>query len=434
MPDSRIRACRPDRHSLIGRASRATGLRPGSTLPLLAAIVLTLACNNPPTDSGGPPSEGSPDDITSLEIVAPPTLQVHEFALLSAQVLNRRGQRVFPSTIAWSSSDPSVASIATTGIVTASRRGTVTFTASVDTVSDTVTLRITAELRIQPDYLMDLPDGWPMAIGDHLLLAAAYVDVNGLPISEAPSLAWSSNDPAAVTVSPTGEVDAILAGHTVVVKASAPDAEVRVQVHVLNVVAGLPASLRIVHGIPGVDHIEFAVSQGSPVSLSFGESVELPILSGSLRVGADGLPPSNPIFGTPSDGFLGVIRPGDHLSLYAVGSPQVGFLQAVWPTTDAVAPDSVMVRLIQSSPMQVVYVRNHGARRTDLPELCYFDPGNVSQYFTRPSDFDIIGQNKYDQMEEVGRAAMTVPGGHAATMVVTGGWGLPVRVLSYTDR
>jgi hypothetical protein len=216
--------------------------------------------------------------------------------------------------------------------------------------------------------------------------------------------------------------------------ASAPDAEVRVRVRVLNVVAGQPASLRIVHGIPGVDHIQFVVSQGSPVSLSFGESVELPILSGSLRVGTDGLPPSNPIFGEPSDGFLGVVRPGDHLSLYAVGSPQVGFLQAVWPTDAAVPPDSVMVRLIQSSPMQVVYVRDRGARRTDLPELCYFDPGNVSGYYTRPPDFDIIGQNKYDDLQEVGRAAMTVPGGHAVTMVVTGGWGQPVRLLSYADR
>jgi hypothetical protein len=273
-----------------------------------------------------------------------------------------------------------------------------------------------------------------MAIGDHLQLAAAYVDVNGDPIPELPSLTWSSSDPAGVTVSPTGEVTALVAGRNAAVRASAPDAQVQVRVHVLNIVAGLPATLRIVHGIPGVDHIDFAVSQGSPVSLHFGESVELPIRSGSLRVATDGLPPSNPIFGTPSDGFLGVVRPGDHLSLYAVGSPQVGFLQAAWPTEDAIPPDSVLVRLIQSSAMQVVFIRDRGARRTDLPELCYFDPGNVSGYYARPSDFDVIGQNKYDDLQEVGRAAMTVPGGHAVTMVVTGGWGQPVRMLSYTDR
>jgi hypothetical protein len=273
-----------------------------------------------------------------------------------------------------------------------------------------------------------------MAIGDRLQLAAAYVDVNGVPIAETPAVTWSSNDPAAVSVSPTGAVEAILSGRNVVLKGTTPDAELRVQVHVLNVLAGQPATLRIVQGIPGVDHIVFALSQGPPVTLAFGESVELPILSGSLRVTPDGLPPGNPIFGTPSDEFLGVVRPGDHLSLYAAGSPQVGFFQAVWPTDLPIPSDSVMVRLIQSSPMQVVYVRNRGARRTDLPELCYFDPGNVSPYYTRPGDFDIIGQNKYDQMEEVGRAAMSVSGGHAVTVVVTGGWGLPVRALSYTDR
>jgi hypothetical protein len=413
---------------------RTMPVRPRSVAGLLlATLVLLVACNNPPTDSGGPPDE-SPDDITSLQIEAPATLQVHDVALFAAKVFNRAGQRVFPTTITWSSSDASVASVGPTGVVTTSRRGSVTVVASVAEVSDTVSLQVTAELRVQPAYLTDLPDGWPMAIGDRLQLAAAYVDVNGVPIAETPAVTWSSNDPAAVSVSPTGAVEAILSGRNVVLKGTTPDAELRVQVHVLNVLAGQPATLRIVQGIPGVDHIVFALSQGPPVTLAFGESVELPILSGSLRVTPDGLPPGNPIFGTPSDEFLGVVRPGDHLSLYAAGSPQVGFFQAVWPTDLPIPSDSVMVRLIQSSPMQVVYVRNRGARRTDLPELCYFDPGNVSPYYTRPGDFDIIGQNKYDQMEEVGRAAMSVSGGHAVTVVVTGGWGLPVRALSYTDR
>ena len=412
----------------------ASHLRPEVCASLLATLVLIVACNNPPTDSGGPPSDGSPDDITHIEIDAPPALQVHEVTLLAARVFNRAGQRVFPATIAWTSSDASIASVGPTGVVSAARRGTVTVTASVDQVSDTAALQVTAALRIQPDYVTDLPDDWPMALGDHLQLGAVYVDVNGLTIPAQPSVTWTTTNPSAVTVSSTGVGDAIRSGQRAVVRATAPDGNVSVPVHVTDVIAGQPASLRIVQGIPGVDHIVFAVSQGSPVTLKFGESVELPIVSGSLRVEPDGLPPSNPIFGAPSDGFLGVVRPGDHLSLYAAGSPQVGFLQAVWPEDGDIAPDSVRVRLIQSSPMQVVYVRNRGARRTDLPELCYFDPGNVSPYYSRPSDFDIIGQNKYGQLEEVGRAAMTVPGGHAVTMVVTGGWGLPVRVLSYTDR
>jgi Bacterial Ig-like domain (group 2) len=416
------------------RAPDVRRLPPRSRFRAVAFLLaLLVACNDQPTDSGGPPDE-SPDDITRLEIEAPPSMQVHDVTLFAAKVYSRAGQRVFPTTIAWTSSDPSVAAVGPTGVVTTSRRGSVTVIASVDNVSDTVTLQVTAELRLQPDYLIDLPDGWPMAIGDHLQLSAAYVDVNGVPIAETPSVTWSSNNPDAVSVTPTGAVEAILAGPGAILKGTAPDAELRVSVHVLNFPAGQPATLRIVHGIPGVPRIDFAISQGPPVSLAFGESVELPIQSGGLRVEPSGLPPSNAIFGTPSDHFIGVVRPGDHLALYAAGSPQVGFFQAVWPTDLPIPSDSVLVRLIQSSPMQVVYIRNRGARRTDLPELCYFDPGNVTGYYQRPADFDIIGQNKYDQMEEVGRAAMTVPGGHAVTMVVTGGWGLPVRVLSYTDR
>ncbi len=132
--------------------------------------------------------------------------------------------------------------------------------------------------------------------------------------------------------------------------------------------------------------------------------------------------------------FLRVVRPGDHLSLYAVGSPQAGYLQAVWPTTASVPSDSGLVRLIQSSSVLVV-PSDRGEPANGLPELCYFDPSNVSQYFARAAgDFDVIGQDKYGQNQEVGRVVASAPGGHAVTMVLTGGGQQPLGALTFLDR
>ena len=419
-----------------GRHSRNAVLPPRAAAPLIVAILVILACQSAPTDSVEPPADGT--QLTSLEIVAPPTLLVHDVALLSAKVLNASGQQVFQSSVGWKSSDPSIVSVAasgaTSGIVTAFRRGTVIITATSGNVGDTVTLKVGAQLRIQPDYLTDLPEGWPMAIGDVLQLTTVYADVNGNPIPDVPSVTWSSTNTAAVSVGPTGLVAAHQGNMRATVTVTSPDDTASVPIHVLDVLAGQPASVRLVHGIPGLGPVRFLLTQGSAVSLSYGESVELPILSGTLRVAPEGLPPVDPMIGGTGE-FLGVVRPGDQLSLYAVGSPQAGYLQAAWPTTASVAADSGLVRLIQSSSVLVVSLRSHGEPATGLPELCYFDPSNVSQYFARAvGDFDIIGQEKYGQQQEVGRVVASAPGGHAVTMVLTGGGQQPLDVLTFLDR
>jgi hypothetical protein len=423
-----------DRRQRVGCRS---GMPPGrkAAATLIAAICAILACQNSPTDSGGPP-DGT--QVDSLQIDAPSTLLVHETALLSAQVWKSH-QNELDSPITWNSSDPLIASVSPAGanyaILSAFRRGTVTITASTGDVVAEVTLRVTAELRIQPDYVLDVPNGWPMAVGDQLQLEAVYADANGKAIAEIPSVTWSSTGEAGVTVSPAGLVTATRANHTATVTATGPEGTASVRIRVLDVLAGQPATVRIVHGVPALGPIRFLVSQGAPLSLSFGQSVELPIVSGTLRVATEGLPPGDPAFGDPSGKFVGIIRPGDHLSLYAVGNSQGAFLQPAWPTTASIPPESGLVRLVQSSTAMVVYLRANGAPISGLPELCYFAPGVMSDYFVRPAgDFDIIGQDKYDGQQEIGRTSGSVLDGHAVTMVLTGGGQQPLSVLTFTDR
>jgi len=406
-----------------------------AAVTLIPAICFILACQNTPTDSGQP-GDGTQTD--SVRIDAPSTLLVNETTLLSAQ-LSTSHQNAPDAPITWSSSDPLIAGVNPAGanfaILTALRRGTVTITASTGDIVAQVTLRVTAELRIQPDYVLDVPNGWPMAVGDQLQLEAVYTDANGRATGEIPSVTWSSTGEAGVSVSPSGLVAATQANHSATITATGPDGTASVRVHVLDVLAGQPATVRIVHGVPALGPIRFLISQAAPLSLSFGQSVELAIVSGTLNVSTEGLPPGDPRFGDPSGKFVGIIRPGDHLSLYAVGNSQGAFLQAAWPTTASIRPESGLVRLVQSSPAMVVYLRARGAPISGLPELCYFDPGVMSDYFGRAAgDFDIIGQDKYDSQAEIGRTSGSLPGGHAVTMVLTGGGQQPLSVLTFTDR
>jgi hypothetical protein len=130
-----------------------------------------------------------------------------------------------------------------------------------------------------------------------------------------------------------------------------------------------------------------------------------------------------------------VVRPGDQVSIYVVGNVEVGALQVAWPATGPVPSDSGLVRLIQSSPALVVYLRARGAPMSDRPELCYFDPGDISPYIPRAAGgFDLIARGKYPaEEEEIGRVAASVAGGHAVTMVLTGGGQQPLGVLTFPD-
>jgi len=404
-------------------------------LALVGAGYLMVACQSP-TDSGGP-AGGS--EVDSVRIAAPSTLLVHDLTLLSVKAWKNQ-QQVAAAPVTWLSSNPAVASVRPSGtssaLLTAGQRGTVTITASSHGIAGQVTLRVTAQLRLEPDYILDAPDGWLMAVGEQLQLEARYVDVYNHALEEIPAVTWSSTNAAGVSVTQAGLVAATQALRSATITAAAVDDTTGLLIRVEDIIAGQPATLRLVHGIPGLGPIRFLISQGATQSLSYGESAELPILSGTLRVGTEGVPETHPEFGTPNREFAGVVRPGDRLTLYAAGNPEAAFIQPAWPSPEGISPDSGLVRMVQSSPAMVVYLRGQGAPIDGLPELCYFDPGLVSDYFARAAgDFDVIAQGKYDRPEEeIGRTSASVAGGHAVTLLLTGGGQQPLRVLTFDDR
>ena len=149
---------------------------------------------------------------------------IGETKQLSATAEDARGNTVSGATIAWSSSDSTVATVSLSGLVTAKTIGTATITASAskDGVSASGTASVTVRQRVASVEVS--PSTTTLSsIGDTESLSAAVKDANGNAISGA-TIAWSSNDETVATVSSSGLVTAKANGTaTITAEATAPN-------------------------------------------------------------------------------------------------------------------------------------------------------------------------------------------------------------------
>lgn len=107
----------------------------------------------------------------------------------------------YPVPVAWSSSDPTVAQVDDSGLVTAAGNGSATITASAgrDAVNAVVTVeQEVVALSVTPEEVAF------RALGDTLRLVAEAADANGRPVA----VAWSSSDTAVARVDDSGLVAA----------------------------------------------------------------------------------------------------------------------------------------------------------------------------------------------------------------------------------
>ena len=135
-------------------------------------------------------------------------MSIGETVQLTATVLDENGQPVSGAVISWSSSDETVATVSSQGLVTAVGNGTATITARTGNASQTaaVTVRQTvASITIEPAMAT------LMSIGETVQLTATVLDENGQPVSGA-VISWSSSDETVATVSNEGLVTAVMNG------------------------------------------------------------------------------------------------------------------------------------------------------------------------------------------------------------------------------
>jgi uncharacterized protein YjdB len=150
--------------------------------------------------------------------VQPPTATVASGSTttLTTTVTDQNGTVVTDRPVTWTSSNPSIATVSTTGVVTGALVGTTTITATAGGKSGTSSVTVTtgplANIRVTPSPTS-------IKIGDTQQLTAQGLDAAGNPVSGL-SFTWTSSDPAIASVSGDGRVNAKKEG-TVTITASA---------------------------------------------------------------------------------------------------------------------------------------------------------------------------------------------------------------------
>lgn len=403
-------------------------------LACLALLVAMegVACGGGSQAPTGPLDCTSPDCSTaaSLEIVAPSSLLVNEAALFTVRARNADGVVVrTPPELRWASSNEAIARVeasgAGSGVVTARRRGTVTINVSAGSVDASVSLNVRARviIRLTPPHLEA-----SVAIGETLQFEAFFVDVNGATIDETPSVTWTSSDPDVADVNATGNVIGLRNGQATITAWNS-DGRATMDVAVTDVIARLPATVRFAHAADGRGPVTFVPSQGAPVTLAFGESVEVPIVSGSFGVHVDGL-------GSNGSDQSWAIRGGDHLALYGTRAGTGG----LWIKEESVPADSGLVRFLNGTGFPnwalTLVLGAPGAEVAKSRLInCYLDPLDGTEYVLVPAgEFDVIGAGKnFPSAVEIARVRATATSGRAVTYVLAGDSPQTARVVAFPD-
>ena len=164
--------------------------------------VMAAACGG--ADKG--PVEPAAPVPTSITIT-PPSATLHSFGeavQFTATVLDQNGQVMAGAAVTWASTETSVATVSSEGLVTAAGNGNARVTASAGAA--TASADITVEQQVTGVTVSPAADTL-LALGDTLRLTAEAVDANGHPV-EGAEFMWSSGDDSVATVSSEGLVTA----------------------------------------------------------------------------------------------------------------------------------------------------------------------------------------------------------------------------------
>ena len=205
-----------------------SGVRRIGILPLscvaLACIVWAYACGG---DGGTEPLDPPRPTTVTVSPATSELTAVGATVQLSAEVRDQSGQ-VMVATVTWVSNNTSVATVGTSGLVTAAGNGTATITATAGTVSGSATVTVAQQVsavEVTPATGIVLP-------GTTLQLAAEAQDANGHAVAES-RFVWASSDTTLAVVDSTGLVTGIALGE-VQVSATSSGATGRAQLEVVE--------------------------------------------------------------------------------------------------------------------------------------------------------------------------------------------------------
>ena len=159
----------------------------------------TYACGDGATEPSTPPPD--PPQPTTVT-VSPATAQLAALGAtvqLSAEVRDQNGNAMAGATVTWASSAASVATVSSTGLVTAVGNGPATITATAGAVSGSAAVTVAQEV----SAVVVSPAEATLVHGDTLRLTAGAVDANGHAVAGA-EFEWTSSDTSVVAVDASG--------------------------------------------------------------------------------------------------------------------------------------------------------------------------------------------------------------------------------------
>lgn len=154
-----------------------------------------------------------PVPIASI-LLTPPTssLIVGQSLQLAATPRDSNGTALAARALSWTSNSPTVASVSSTGLVTALSAGTATITAAAEGKS--ATSRITVSL-VPVDTVSVTPRTTTLAAGQVQQLTARVVDATGT-VLPGRTITWDTDQPTIATVSSSGLVTALTNGRATI--------------------------------------------------------------------------------------------------------------------------------------------------------------------------------------------------------------------------
>ncbi|HTJ24284.1 MAG TPA: Ig-like domain-containing protein [Gemmatimonadaceae bacterium] len=147
------------------------------------------------------------------------TIGVGKTVTLGAVTKDANGNVLTGRTITWSTSDATVATVSSTGVVTGAGSGgkTATITATSEGKSGTATITVTL---VPVGSVTVTPSPASVIIGQTTQLTATVKDTNGLVVTDR-AVTWTSSNTAIATVSSTGLVTGVTVGGPITITAKA---------------------------------------------------------------------------------------------------------------------------------------------------------------------------------------------------------------------
>jgi trimeric autotransporter adhesin len=176
------------------------------TLALLC-LPLVLACSD----------TAEPVRVATVEVVAAtPTVVVGGTVQMAASVKDAAGNVLTDRVVAWTTNNPAVAVVNSSGLLLTAQVGTVIVTATVEGITGTATVNV-----IPPPVATVVvdPSTVPLQVGRTQQLNATTRDANNNVLTGR-NVSWSSNNTSVATVSSTGLVTAVSAGTATVTATS----------------------------------------------------------------------------------------------------------------------------------------------------------------------------------------------------------------------